>query len=197
MTSCMLKAVTEALLVCRQGLNGTSACFFYKARESSRLWTLRGADDTVSHVLQHNRSHPFRSKKFQEKTRDHLNTHHMVVLSWTQGESSVPWSLDLHSTVTRIKPQNPQTSDLSSSSHLYTDSQITYNSSSPSRQAEQRWMLEEPPVELVNVNWRETIERRRKLHNEDLHNLYSSPSITRVIISRNMRWARHITRTGG
>jgi hypothetical protein len=30
----------------------------------------------------------------------------------------------------------------------------------------------------------------RKLHNEELHNLYSSPSIIRMIKSRRMRWAR-------
>jgi hypothetical protein len=29
----------------------------------------------------------------------------------------------------------------------------------------------------------------RKLHNEELHNLYSSPSIIRIIKSRRMRWA--------
>jgi hypothetical protein len=34
----------------------------------------------------------------------------------------------------------------------------------------------------------------RKLHNEELHNLYSSPSIIRVIKSRRMRWARHVAR---
>jgi hypothetical protein len=31
----------------------------------------------------------------------------------------------------------------------------------------------------------------RKLHNEELHNLYSSPSIIRMIKSRRMRWAGH------
>jgi hypothetical protein len=36
----------------------------------------------------------------------------------------------------------------------------------------------------------------RKLHNEELHNLYSSPSIIRIIKSRRMRWARHVTRVG-
>jgi hypothetical protein len=30
----------------------------------------------------------------------------------------------------------------------------------------------------------------RKLHNEELHNLYSSPSIIRIIKSRRMRWAQ-------
>jgi hypothetical protein len=36
----------------------------------------------------------------------------------------------------------------------------------------------------------------RKLHNEELHNLYSSPSIIRMIKSRRMRWARHVARMG-
>jgi hypothetical protein len=34
----------------------------------------------------------------------------------------------------------------------------------------------------------------RKLHNEELHNLYYSPSIIRMIKSRRMRWARHVAR---
>jgi hypothetical protein len=37
----------------------------------------------------------------------------------------------------------------------------------------------------------------RKLHNEELHNLYSSPSIIRIIKSRRMRWAGHVARIGG
>jgi hypothetical protein len=36
----------------------------------------------------------------------------------------------------------------------------------------------------------------RKLHNEELHNLNSSPSIIRVIKSRRMRWVGHVTRIG-
>jgi hypothetical protein len=36
----------------------------------------------------------------------------------------------------------------------------------------------------------------RKLHNEDLHGLYSSPSIIRVIKARRMRWAGHVARMG-
>jgi hypothetical protein len=34
----------------------------------------------------------------------------------------------------------------------------------------------------------------RKLHNEELHNLYSSPSINRIIKSRRMRWVGHVAR---
>jgi hypothetical protein len=34
----------------------------------------------------------------------------------------------------------------------------------------------------------------RKLHNEELHNVYSSPSIIRIIKSRRMRWAGHVAR---
>jgi hypothetical protein len=36
----------------------------------------------------------------------------------------------------------------------------------------------------------------RKLHNEELHDLYSSPSIIRIMKSRKMRWARHVARMG-
>jgi hypothetical protein len=36
----------------------------------------------------------------------------------------------------------------------------------------------------------------RKLHNEELHDLYSSPSIIRIIKSRRMRWAGHVPRMG-
>jgi hypothetical protein len=36
----------------------------------------------------------------------------------------------------------------------------------------------------------------RKLHNEEFHNLYSSPSIIRVIKSRKMRWAGHAAGMG-
>jgi hypothetical protein len=36
----------------------------------------------------------------------------------------------------------------------------------------------------------------RKLHNEELHKLYSSPSIIRMIKSRRMRWARHVACMG-
>jgi hypothetical protein len=36
----------------------------------------------------------------------------------------------------------------------------------------------------------------RKLHSEELHNLYSSPSIIRIIKSRRMRWAGHVERMG-
>jgi hypothetical protein len=36
----------------------------------------------------------------------------------------------------------------------------------------------------------------RKLHNKELHDLYSSPSIIRIIKSRRMRWAGHVARMG-
>jgi hypothetical protein len=36
----------------------------------------------------------------------------------------------------------------------------------------------------------------RELHNEELHNLYSSPSIIRIIKSRRMSWAGHVALMG-
>jgi hypothetical protein len=36
----------------------------------------------------------------------------------------------------------------------------------------------------------------RKLHNDELHSLYSSPNIVRVIKSRRTRWAGHVARMG-
>jgi hypothetical protein len=36
----------------------------------------------------------------------------------------------------------------------------------------------------------------RKLHNDELHNFYSSPSIIRIIKSKRMRWAGYVARMG-
>jgi hypothetical protein len=47
----------------------------------------------------------------------------------------------------------------------------------------------EPERDEVTGGWRE-------LHNEELHNLYSSPSIIRAIKSGRMRWAGHVARMG-
>jgi hypothetical protein len=36
----------------------------------------------------------------------------------------------------------------------------------------------------------------RKLHNEELHNLYSTPNIIRMIKTRRMRWTGQVARMG-
>jgi len=46
-----------------------------------------------------------------------------------------------------------------------------------------------PRREEVTGEW-------RRLHNEELNGLYSSPNIVRVIKSRRMRWAVHVARMG-
>jgi hypothetical protein len=46
-----------------------------------------------------------------------------------------------------------------------------------------------PKMDEVTGEW-------RKLHSEELHNLYSSPNIIRQIKSRRMRWAGHVARMG-
>jgi hypothetical protein len=42
----------------------------------------------------------------------------------------------------------------------------------------------------------EVMGERRKLHSEELHNLYSSPNIIRQIKSRRMRWVEHVACMG-
>jgi hypothetical protein len=42
----------------------------------------------------------------------------------------------------------------------------------------------------------EMIGQMRKLHNEEFRDLYSSPSIIRMIMSRRMRWLEHVARIG-
>jgi hypothetical protein len=46
----------------------------------------------------------------------------------------------------------------------------------------------------LNVKGRETLWR--KLHNDELHSLYSSPNIVRMIKSRRMRWVGHVAHMG-
>jgi hypothetical protein len=54
---------------------------------------------------------------------------------------------------------------------------------------ERRLRVFGPKGEEVTVEW-------RKLHNEELYNMYSSPSIVRVVKSRRIRWAGHVARMG-
>jgi hypothetical protein len=37
----------------------------------------------------------------------------------------------------------------------------------------------------------------RRLHNDELHNLYTSPNVIKAIKSRRLRWAGHVEDTGG
>jgi hypothetical protein len=45
------------------------------------------------------------------------------------------------------------------------------------------------PKRKDEVSW-------RKLHNDELHSLYSSPNIVRVIKSRRLKWAGRVVRMG-
>jgi len=49
---------------------------------------------------------------------------------------------------------------------------------------------------MSGPKWAEVTREWRKLLNEELHNLYSSPNIIRQIKSRRMRWAGHVACMG-
>jgi hypothetical protein len=55
-------------------------------------------------------------------------------------------------------------------------------------------VFENRVLRILGPNRGELAGGCRKLHNEQLHDLYSSPSITRMIKSRRMRWGGHIAR---
>ena len=59
-------------------------------------------------------------------------------------------------------------------------------------------MFENMALGRIFVPRRDEVTREwRRLHNEKLNDLYSSPNIVRVIKSRRMRWAGHVARMGG
>jgi hypothetical protein len=61
---------------------------------------------------------------------------------------------------------------------------------------EHRLRVFENRVSKIFGSKREEDGSWRKLHNDELHNLYSSPNIIKVMKSRRMRWAGHVARIG-
>jgi hypothetical protein len=55
-------------------------------------------------------------------------------------------------------------------------------------------MFENRVLRRIFGTKRDEVTGERKLHNKELHDLYSSPSIIRIIKSRRMRWAGHVAR---
>jgi hypothetical protein len=50
---------------------------------------------------------------------------------------------------------------------------------------------------MFGLKWEEVVGGWRRLHNEELHNLYASRNIIRIIKSRWMRWEGFIARMEG
>ena len=65
------------------------------------------------------------------------------------------------------------------------------------REERRLWVFENRvPRRIFGPKRNEVTGEWRKLHDEELNDLYCSPNITRVIKSRRMRWAGHVTRMG-
>jgi hypothetical protein len=64
------------------------------------------------------------------------------------------------------------------------------------REAQRLRVFENRVLRIFGPKRDEVTGGRRKLHNEELHGLYSSPSIVWVIKARRMRWAGHVARMG-
>ena len=57
-------------------------------------------------------------------------------------------------------------------------------------------MLLTDTLYLYVITLRDGKLQRRKLHNEELNEMYCSPNIVRVIKSRRIRWTGHVARMG-
>jgi hypothetical protein len=49
---------------------------------------------------------------------------------------------------------------------------------------------------IFGPKWEEVVGDWRRLHNEELHNLYASQNVTKVIKSGRMRWAGQVVHMG-
>jgi hypothetical protein len=69
---------------------------------------------------------------------------------------------------------------------------------SPTLREERRLRVFENRVlrRIFGTKWDELKRERKKQHNEELNDLYSSPNIGRVNKSRRMRWSWHVARVG-
>jgi hypothetical protein len=64
------------------------------------------------------------------------------------------------------------------------------------REEHRLWVFENRVPRIFGPKRYEVMGGWRKLHNEELHNLYSFPSIITMLKSRRMRWAGHVARMG-
>jgi hypothetical protein len=64
------------------------------------------------------------------------------------------------------------------------------------REVHRLGVFENRVLRIFGLRRDEVTEEWRKLHNEELHDLYSLPSIIRVVKSRRIRWVEHVAQMG-
>ncbi|KAJ4437409.1 hypothetical protein ANN_17553 [Periplaneta americana] len=121
---------------------------------------------------------------FDHEVRGHLNGTFWQQMDWTWRLSSLP-------------PHSPDLTPLDIFFWMFMKTMIPYRFFLATNQVPQQEASEDSRARKIFGAKRDEVTGEwRKLHNAELHALYSSSDIIRNIQSRRLRWAKHVARMG-